>query len=283
MWFWADWRADVGLQACCLAAQGLWINMLSMMASSSKRGYLLDGVKQMDSKTLAKLVGETDAYVDQLLNELRKHEVFSEDADCIIYNRRMVRDSEKSRIRSECGRLGGLARSKGVANLKQSDSKGGSKVLAPFGYGYGNGISNSINNNLKTKKEATIIVGLEEGTIEQVIDYLNLKSGKKFSPKIKATRSHISARIAEGRTVQDFKKVIDIKVSAWENDPKMCAFIRPETLFGNKFEGYLNEQKKGDEGRSWLEQAMNNPDLPVDPREKKKPWEAGEADDKDRV
>ena len=39
----------------------------------------------------------------------------------------------------------------------------------------------------------------------------------------------------------DFKKVIDVKSLEWNKDPKMCKYLRPETLFGNKFEGYLNE------------------------------------------
>ena len=39
---------------------------------------------------------------------------------------------------------------------------------------------------------------------------------------------------------KDFYRVIDIKSSQWlDND--MCKFLRPETLFSNKFEGYLNE------------------------------------------
>lgn len=82
--------------------------------------------------------------------------------------------------------------------------------------------------------------------VQEVISYLNEKSGKDFKTKTKTTISHIKARVKEGFTVDDFKKVIDIKVSKWKNDPKMKDYIRPETLFGTKFEGYLNEapQKK---------------------------------------
>lgn len=82
--------------------------------------------------------------------------------------------------------------------------------------------------------------------VQEVVSYLNEKSGKDFKTKTKSTISHIKARVKEGFTVDDFKKVIDIKVSKWKNDPKMKDYIRPETLFGTKFEGYLNEapQKK---------------------------------------
>jgi uncharacterized phage protein (TIGR02220 family) len=80
-------------------------------------------------------------------------------------------------------------------------------------------------------------------SVKEIIDFLNAKSGKNFSPKTKATIVHIRARLAEGKTVDDFKKVISLKCTKWMKDPKMCDFIRPETLFGSKFEAYLNEQK----------------------------------------
>jgi uncharacterized phage protein (TIGR02220 family) len=77
--------------------------------------------------------------------------------------------------------------------------------------------------------------------IKDIVLYLNAKAGKQFSVKTKNTISHISARLAEGRTIDDFKKVIDIKCSKWMNDPKMKDYLRPDTLFGTKFESYLNE------------------------------------------
>lgn len=81
----------------------------------------------------------------------------------------------------------------------------------------------------------------ENKDIKEVIDYLNDKSGKKFNYKTKATIKHIHARFSEGRTVGDFKKVIDVKCKKWLTDPKMADYLRPETLFGGKFEAYLNE------------------------------------------
>ena len=45
----------------------------------------------------------------------------------------------------------------------------------------------------------------------------------------------------EGFTVDDFKKVIDNKSAEWGKDSKMSKYLRPETLFGTKFESYLNQ------------------------------------------
>lgn len=73
----------------------------------------------------------------------------------------------------------------------------------------------------------------------EIIDYLNAKCGTNFKPQTKKTQQLVHARMAEGYTVDDFKAVIDRKSSDWKSDPKMCTYLRPETLFGSKFESYL--------------------------------------------
>ena len=75
----------------------------------------------------------------------------------------------------------------------------------------------------------------------EIIDYLNQKTGKNFKSSSKATQRHIKARFADGFTLNDFKQVIDTKSTQWLKDKKMSAYLRPDTLFGTKFEGYLNE------------------------------------------
>lgn len=77
-----------------------------------------------------------------------------------------------------------------------------------------------------------------------VVLYLNQKANTNFRTGIKKTNSFIEARKKEGFTLEDFKTVIDKKTAQWKNDKKMCAYLRPETLFGNKFESYLNENVK---------------------------------------
>ncbi len=83
-------------------------------------------------------------------------------------------------------------------------------------------------------------------TIETVIAYLNAKVGSKYTSKSKATTSLIRARLNEGRTLQDFKAVIDRKSDEWLGDPIWSMYLRPQTLFGNKFDGYLS-MKSGKE------------------------------------
>lgn len=85
----------------------------------------------------------------------------------------------------------------------------------------------------------------EQIPYNEIIDYLNLKTNKHFRSNINKTRSAIKSRWNEGFRESDFKYVIDVKCSQWLNDKQMAKYLRPETLFGNKFESYLNEETNG--------------------------------------
>ena len=74
---------------------------------------------------------------------------------------------------------------------------------------------------------------------KEVIAYLNEKAGTAYKDSSKANQRHINARLAEGFTVEDFKTVIDKKCAEWLGTD-MEKYLRPETLFGSKFESYLN-------------------------------------------
>ena len=77
----------------------------------------------------------------------------------------------------------------------------------------------------------------------EVVEYLNNKANTSYRYTTKATQSLINARLSEGYTVEDFKIVIDVKCKSWIGT-EWEKFLRPVTLFGNKFENYLNENKK---------------------------------------
>lgn len=77
-------------------------------------------------------------------------------------------------------------------------------------------------------------------TAAAIVAYLNEKAGTNYRTTGAKTKSLIRARIAEGFTEDSFRTVIDHKCGEWLSDPKMRSFLRPETLFGTKFESYLN-------------------------------------------
>ena len=74
-----------------------------------------------------------------------------------------------------------------------------------------------------------------------IVEYLNKKTGNRFSHRTKSTIEKIDARIKENYSLDDFKKVIENKADHWLEDQTMNRYLRPETLFGNNFESYLNE------------------------------------------
>ena len=76
--------------------------------------------------------------------------------------------------------------------------------------------------------------------IEEIVRYLNTQAGTKYKYNGKNTVKYISARLNEGYTIKDFKYVIDVKVAEWKGT-NMEMYIRPQTLFGNKMENYLNQ------------------------------------------
>jgi len=77
---------------------------------------------------------------------------------------------------------------------------------------------------------------------KEIIDDLNRRSGKNFRWQSKNTQTQIAARMKEGFTVEDFKKVHTNKTADWLGDEKMSRFLRPETLYRpGHFESYLNE------------------------------------------
>ena len=77
----------------------------------------------------------------------------------------------------------------------------------------------------------------------EIIHYLNEKTGKNFRSGSNKTKELIRARYGEGFTLEDFKRVIDLKSVEWQSNPNWNKFLRPETLFGTKFEAYLNQQE----------------------------------------
>ncbi|WP_449130926.1 conserved phage C-terminal domain-containing protein [Staphylococcus epidermidis] len=78
---------------------------------------------------------------------------------------------------------------------------------------------------------------------KEIVDYLNEKTGKNFKHKTAKTRKFIEARWNQDFRLDDIKKVIDVKTDEWLNTDS-DKYLRPETLFGTKFEGYLNQKTK---------------------------------------
>jgi predicted phage replisome organizer/uncharacterized phage protein (TIGR02220 family) len=125
-------------------------------------------------------------------------------------------------------------------------------------------VSLTLSNATDIDKELDIDIDKERDIVEQkipfseIIDYLNLKAGKKF----KTTDKHktlIRARWNEGQKLDDFKQVIDNKVHDAENPRDLfdAKYLQPSTLFGTKFDQYLNQVPKVEEKEVIYDDGLN--------------------------
>lgn len=76
---------------------------------------------------------------------------------------------------------------------------------------------------------------------KEIVNYLNMRTNSQYKHTTKKTRELIRARWNEGFRLEDFKTVVDKKCAEWMGDAKMEKYLRPVTLFGTKFESYLNQ------------------------------------------
>ena len=101
----------------------------------------------------------------------------------------------------------------------------------------------------KGNRDIDIDIDIDKGqkpqsdVYEEIIKYLNEKTGSHFKPTSKSTQRLINGRLSENYTIEDFKYVIDVKTNEWKDNTKMSKYLTPDTLFNaSKFEKYRNQQ-----------------------------------------
>ncbi|WP_069998243.1 conserved phage C-terminal domain-containing protein [Cellulosilyticum sp. I15G10I2] len=105
-----------------------------------------------------------------------------------------------------------------------------------------NTVNNTVDSTVNNTVNNTSSINISNNKyIVEIVTYLNHVCETSYKPTTKKTITLINARFKEQFTVEDFKEVIDKKAASWKGTD-MQKYLRPETLFGTKFEGYLNEQ-----------------------------------------
>ena len=102
-----------------------------------------------------------------------------------------------------------------------------------YGKNYHGGIEDFTTNNINNNININININ--------ILSFLNEKTGKNFKHNSQKTRKLINARLREGYIEKDFYAVIENKCKDWLKDEKMNKYLCPDTLFGTKFEKYLNQ------------------------------------------
>ena len=121
-------------------------------------------------------------------------------------------------------------------------SNGGSKTAGDDASKTASKAPSDIYSSSHTPESPSKGEGCGEGDAEipydAIVGALNDVAGTSFRPSSEKTRRLIRARWAEGYRLPDFEAVVAAMAARWRGDAKMSAYLRPETLFGPKFEGY---------------------------------------------
>jgi phage replication O-like protein O len=143
--------------------------------------------------------------------------------------------------------IGGIT----IGETDNGETDNGETVKGTIGETVKGTIGETDNQEIQTKENIKDNIPHQE-----IIEYLNSKIGSKYKYTTKATQGYIRARWNDGFRVEDFKKVIDNKEIDWNHEPEkgkqdMRLYLRPETLFGTKFESYLNQKVEQARTRGW--------------------------------
>lgn len=156
---------------------------------------------------------------------------------------RIERDKKTYNNKAAAGRKGGKA----SAEKRQSSSRSEAKNKQSSSKNEADDKQTGKQSSSPIPKPIPIPIPIISSNVEEIVHYLNEKTGKHFQAKGE-TAKHINARLNDGYTIDDFKKVIDKKSRKWKDDPKMYQFLRPSTLFApSHFDEYLNETDEAPE------------------------------------
>ena len=168
---------------------------------------------------------------------------------------RMDRDGEKYEktveARKEAGKMGGRPKANGFSEKQTKAKKANgfsekqTKAKKPV-YDPDNDPDSDCDNdndNDKNNMSPPTSGGRPAYQYAEIVDYLNQKAGTRYKHSSEDTHKHIRARVNDGYTLDDFKAVIDRKVEEWKGT-EWEKFLRPSTLFGSKFESYLNQREE---------------------------------------
>lgn len=190
---------------------------------------IYDDVLKNFTEKLSKHMPWKVEIIEKSLQDLIKKNVIKLQKNSLIQGR-MVKDNKLSETRAKAGKKGGIATK---ISYGKRESKTKAKHTANTEYEIDIDIE-----DINTNKDKGVIGGKE---VDEIINYLNIKAGTNYKTTTKKTKEIIKARMNEGFKVDDFKTVIDKKCDEWIGR-EMEKYLRPETLFSNKFEGYLNQK-----------------------------------------
>lgn len=109
-WYWSDWAGDQGVRNLTPAERGLWIDLLTLAAVGKPTGYVCDAKGDpVPLEQIARFANCSTAEASNLISGILAKGVASQDRSGRLFNRRIVRDAERSEKKRRAGMLGGTA------------------------------------------------------------------------------------------------------------------------------------------------------------------------------
>ena len=218
--YYLDWLSDSEVAMMTFSEKGLFIDMLS-------RCFNEDGLPADEKKLLRLFKCDSEDLQECLKMFYKKDEkLFNKKLDSIKKDQRKV-----STGRSKAGKISAQKRK----NQRLNNSTNVEQMLNFVATKAQQKSTNTTEQN-RTEQSKEKEDKKEHSDFDIILAYLNDKTGKKFR-----TATGLKERLNEGYKVDDFKRVIDNKCASWGNDNNMRQYIRPQTLFSQKFDSYLNE------------------------------------------
>lgn len=219
----------------------IWCKLLTMAGKGNHSGYImLTEQFAYNDDMLVTVINRPAATVKLALHTFQQFGMLEFDADKQAYS---LSNWEKHQS------LNGMEKVREQARLRKQKERERKKTLqlgTPMSRDSHEEVTPSHATELELELELEPIKDIVErnSTLHhQVIEYLCKVTGKKFSSSSGANKRLINGRVTDGYKFEDFKRVIDVKVSEWKDDPNMSKYLRPATLFNaSKFEAYLNEE-----------------------------------------
>lgn len=218
----------------------LGIYEISIKQAAFQMGYSIDAFKVLLERFETKynmIIFSKETSEIAILNFLR-HSVMKGGKpveDCIRKEMALVKNKKLIDIV--------FSRLHGRNDLNETVGKIVEEYMAEHGLSSDNDIDNDNERSGDDSSHDTSYDSSKESVYSVIVSYLNEKAGTNYRATSRKTRNLIDARLKEHFTVDDFKVVIDKKCASWLKTD-MEKYLRPETLFGPKFEGYLNENSR---------------------------------------
>jgi len=232
-----DWTRDLDDQP--LDIEGAWIRICCRLHWSNPYGEATKSLSEW-SYILRTHPNKTGVILKTLIEKHIATGEYLDNQNITIISRRMIKDEKIRQIRREVGKLGGnpkllkppMVLDKQTFNQKPTPS-----------------VSVSVSD---TKKEIHCSAEKPQNPIYlEIISYLNQKTNRNFKTTPQNIKL-INSRLKEGFIKENFLTVIDNQTEKWLSDEKMRDYLRPITLFSNKFESYLNTP-----AMTWQEKVKN--------------------------